>query len=221
MMSGQPLASGSNRAKLWVGGRQELTSSSHRALGAGEKLAEKYMERMKRRKLGLLRCTEHKSEADFQPSVELAPLCAALTALSCSLLIFKPNNPHASSPAFPWLQLMAPNTFCERPELDICEQLNSSRPSTRSQALRHEVMLLFFSLSLWRGVLGKVEGPGKRESKDGRSRRAAGWRFVLEAADGSRRRWLPPKGSFLWPPWLSRILPIVLKPDARAPVPGY
>lgn len=33
----------------------------------------------------------------------------------------------------------------------------------------------------------------EKESKDGgrRRRRAAGWRFVLEAADGSRRRWLP------------------------------
>lgn len=39
--------------------------------------------------------------------------------------------------------------------------------------------------------MGRVEGPGKRESKDGRSRRATGWRFVLEAADGSRRCWSP------------------------------
>lgn len=32
----------------------------------------------------------------------------------------------------------------------------------------------------------------------------------------------PLKGSLLWPPLLSLILPIVLKPDARqAPVPGY
>lgn len=66
-------------------------------------MAEKHPEWMKRRKLSLLRCSEHKSEAGF-PTLYRAglgpPLCAAFTALSCSLLILKPSNPHPSSPAF-------------------------------------------------------------------------------------------------------------------------
>lgn len=52
---------------LWVRGRQELTSSIHRALGAREKLAEKHTEWMKRRKLGPLRYTEHKWEPISSP----------------------------------------------------------------------------------------------------------------------------------------------------------